>query len=635
MTAPEGGASDDDAARCWLHRRVRRRLRRAGDSDRDVAQKVVMFFVCAAVGGPINLLAGAAVALHPGVAFCLLWELAAVIMWCHRRMSWPFLGFVTAVGSAATVVWDLYGLASLRRYWPVFVLQIDALLVFDGPRWMTQALVVFVIAYLAISEIELNTRAFGLLDLPGSMPPEERRAVMNCEAPPCPRDDPEAIPSALALPVLVFVVDFILTRGFADRARRETEKLDAAVKAAEHIAASLAGFDLDEAASYLTSSDVDLPEKLRTSLSRLVGNLASYRPYLPQSCLPVADESFSDAHGADDVSVGEGAATLWSESGLPSDGSASSTSSSDGLSCTSSTSVCFSHVSRASSQRFEALRSNHLVRREVTVVHLQFHHLPDARDLADFDAYIGEGERLLAAVMGAVGAHRGLIHGFVGGTVSAAFGAGLGSRVYYDSAVKALGMLTTLHAEGLAGDFQGAVITAPAVIGVLGTAKLRRPILLGEGPQMAAHLAAYVALARKEAYVCNTAQYKKTRTLHDMRVIMDRVLLNDVEGDAEAADGCALAVLYELMLDHPHGSGTEWMYELARNASGKWGEYNTAGRQYLLGRGQGEISNELWESVCRAAALGVEWLAGPRARPLRETKVELTDLSSWGTPGYP
>ena len=119
---------------------------------------------------------------------------------------------------------------------------------------LTIGAVVSLIVYLVVIQLEEYLR-FGLFDLNGLAPYEERVCQGGCEKPPCPRSAYMTV-GILLTNLAIFLLDFYFTRGFALQVQREREKIAATVTAAEQVAESLALLDLDAAEVRQHSEDV-------------------------------------------------------------------------------------------------------------------------------------------------------------------------------------------------------------------------------------------------------------------------------------------------------------------------------------------------------------------------------------------
>eukprot|EP01062_Namystynia_karyoxenos_P058454 TRINITY_DN4999_c1_g2_i1.p1 TRINITY_DN4999_c1_g2~~TRINITY_DN4999_c1_g2_i1.p1 ORF type:complete len:743 (+),score=143.18 TRINITY_DN4999_c1_g2_i1:74-2230(+) len=173
--------------------------------------------------------------------------------------------------------------------WPFVVLVMDiALAIGIRLRIQFYALSITVIG-LIILAME-DTFRLGLYDIDGWTQADETllRERISCSDPPCSFRLASSI-VGFCVGLIVLFVDYHATRGFAEGMQMQTGRLIASVNLAEQIADSLARFDLESAQRSLDDHNKALPEVLSRSFSRLLGNLASYRPYLPQSCLATDD----------------------------------------------------------------------------------------------------------------------------------------------------------------------------------------------------------------------------------------------------------------------------------------------------------------------------------------------------------
>eukprot|EP01063_Lacrimia_lanifica_P007411 TRINITY_DN1471_c1_g1_i1.p1 TRINITY_DN1471_c1_g1~~TRINITY_DN1471_c1_g1_i1.p1 ORF type:complete len:807 (+),score=159.68 TRINITY_DN1471_c1_g1_i1:55-2475(+) len=258
---------------------VRDHMREGGGSEREVQHKAVcVLFLAACFVATIPT-----VMVYPSTAAVPVFVLGILAWaWWRREVGEAYLRFVTVGFSLSLCYYDLLGASVGTRQWLLFVILLDVLLVIEAPRYLTKAVVVFVVAWLLLVEVEFSTRAMGLFDLPDSYSYDRRRAICDCEKPPCAQHHGlGAYLGNLAGLYAVFLVDFFLTRGYADKVLAEKKKMAAAVAAAEDIAGSLAGFDLDAAGRRLERSAADLPPELYGHMEGLLENLGSYRPYLP------------------------------------------------------------------------------------------------------------------------------------------------------------------------------------------------------------------------------------------------------------------------------------------------------------------------------------------------------------------
>eukprot|EP00756_Hemistasia_phaeocysticola_P001934 Hpha_TRINITY_DN11336_c0_g1::TRINITY_DN11336_c0_g1_i1::g.62977::m.62977 len=169
---------------------------------------------------------------------------------------------------------------SRPREWMYVVLLLDLLLVCHRYH-VTVIVVCTVLVYLAVERLEAMSR-FGLYDL-GYWGASTEDSACNCPSPPCSIDFVEA-GAGYAPPAIVFVADFVLTRGFATGLRDQLRAVQSSVDVAANIAAALANYDVEGAASAIQSEEA-LPKEMAEPFRMLVANLRSYKAYLPHSCL--------------------------------------------------------------------------------------------------------------------------------------------------------------------------------------------------------------------------------------------------------------------------------------------------------------------------------------------------------------
>ena len=184
--------------------------------------------------------------------------------------------------------------------WVLLILVIDILLVMQVPTAYSTGAVAITLVWLVVMSLEESLR-FGILDLPGLRPqegPGGRREYiikkMDCEMLPCPVDWP---PSNLLLSAAVFLVDFIVTRGFAREVLKEQAAMEKTIEAVQEIASLLAKYDVEGVARMLKMLEEELPEQMYETLHSLEQNLRMYRPYLPAALFEEMEEE--DGEGAD------------------------------------------------------------------------------------------------------------------------------------------------------------------------------------------------------------------------------------------------------------------------------------------------------------------------------------------------
>eukprot|EP01062_Namystynia_karyoxenos_P067706 TRINITY_DN6174_c0_g1_i1.p1 TRINITY_DN6174_c0_g1~~TRINITY_DN6174_c0_g1_i1.p1 ORF type:complete len:702 (+),score=126.46 TRINITY_DN6174_c0_g1_i1:90-2108(+) len=180
--------------------------------------------------------------------------------------------------------WSNAAVPGKVRSWSLTVLVMDALLVVGGSRFVQGICLHGAAVWLMLSAAEDGYR-LGLYNIAHwSRPPEEQlREHLSCGDPPCAVGALTALGS-LALYLAVLYLDYQATRTFAEGMRKETERVRAMVGTAELVSECLARFDLLDAHAVLERDAGGITAELTNSFRRLLSNLASYKPYLPQSC---------------------------------------------------------------------------------------------------------------------------------------------------------------------------------------------------------------------------------------------------------------------------------------------------------------------------------------------------------------
>ena len=188
------------------------------------------------------------------------------------------------VTTAGVLLWDLDARTLSDSRWPVLVLIIDMLLVMEVPARYSLGLVVFVFMWLLVLGLEESFR-FGLFDIPGLAEQEGeygrvyyKELRFSCKKLPCPVNFPAPdMISAMA----VFLIDFIITRGFARQVLKEQASMERTINAVQEIASLLAKYDVEGVARMLAARGSELPEEMYETLQTMEQNLRRYKPYLP------------------------------------------------------------------------------------------------------------------------------------------------------------------------------------------------------------------------------------------------------------------------------------------------------------------------------------------------------------------
>eukprot|EP01062_Namystynia_karyoxenos_P031982 TRINITY_DN23654_c0_g1_i1.p1 TRINITY_DN23654_c0_g1~~TRINITY_DN23654_c0_g1_i1.p1 ORF type:complete len:680 (+),score=186.57 TRINITY_DN23654_c0_g1_i1:102-2141(+) len=160
--------------------------------------------------------------------------------------------------------------------WTLEVLVMDGLIAFTAPPWSAKAMITLVTVYLVCRSM-LDDHGFWV-----EIGDAQEYTDLRCPA------------KAFHLAVMVtfyrvgaFVCDFIITRTFAAAVRSQYEVMKVSQEVTETLAALLSRYEVELAqAAVEDERSESLPPALRESFRQLVANLTSYKPFLPQSCLP-------------------------------------------------------------------------------------------------------------------------------------------------------------------------------------------------------------------------------------------------------------------------------------------------------------------------------------------------------------
>eukprot|EP00756_Hemistasia_phaeocysticola_P042290 Hpha_TRINITY_DN16962_c2_g2::TRINITY_DN16962_c2_g2_i1::g.54152::m.54152 len=197
----------------------------------------------------------------------------------NRGMG-PTMDLYMMTLSAAILSLDWYFSSEARpRAWSMVVLMLDTALVFDRPRPLPVVLLVTIL-WLIVEAFESAARVGIYKAASSTFPP-----VCDCVDPPCASSVVTTVGN-LSIALLVLLLDFHLTRGFATELRLQLRRVNASVEVAAKIAGSLASYDIENAGKAINNRGEDLPEELVKSYLLLLSNLKSYRAYLPEALLP-------------------------------------------------------------------------------------------------------------------------------------------------------------------------------------------------------------------------------------------------------------------------------------------------------------------------------------------------------------
>eukprot|EP01062_Namystynia_karyoxenos_P073193 TRINITY_DN7002_c0_g1_i3.p1 TRINITY_DN7002_c0_g1~~TRINITY_DN7002_c0_g1_i3.p1 ORF type:complete len:682 (+),score=164.47 TRINITY_DN7002_c0_g1_i3:1790-3835(+) len=181
------------------------------------------------------------------------------------------------------------------RYWGFVMILVDGALVAEArplvPLAMIWAITIWLITERAEAVWLYGLYSWGLYDKPND-------GICTCPDPPCALTFGGSLVEFVPI-LFIFLSDFYLTRGFAVGMRQQFDMVQASVAVCGQVASLLARYEVDKAAALVDGQGDSLPPEMRDAFGALLGNLRTYRPYLPQSCLPVPEgDNASESPGA-------------------------------------------------------------------------------------------------------------------------------------------------------------------------------------------------------------------------------------------------------------------------------------------------------------------------------------------------
>ena len=459
---------------------------------------------------------------------------------------------VIAYGGLYTLVMlgsDLTTRAEYMHTWPMIILIVDFFLVMQVPTRYSTGVVVCTLVYLVVVAAE-ETWRFGLLDMPGLVLQEHRRSYTDtlgdCDVLPCKQS--RAVKQLLAA-VVVFVLDFLATRGFARGLLKEQASMTRTIATVQDIASLLAGYDVEKVAELLDEYGGELPEGMTAALRKLEQNLRMYKAYLPQTCLPFGcAEPGSEQDGTD----------------------------SDDLSTVSASGSVTSAGVRRTSIRLQPLL---LSSTKTTLLTLNIkdtlHRLEE--DSARFSDLF---TAVLLKTLQVTDSRRGMVDVFVGDRIHCSFNT---SRQCASHATSALHAASMLMKAGVAASVNVGVATGKVLRGDMGCDVMRRFSMVGtlvrdvHGMERAGRMLGCDVL-------CNRLCFSDTECEHDLRLLPCKV---------EVASGCEAQPVAELVSKEPNNStADEWMYQIGGKKH--WEDYNIVVRGYLRGESRDTDVAKAW-----------------------------------------
>ena len=515
------------------------------------------------------------------------------VVLCRVPLTTPIVVGILYMLTSAMLLRDLNARALSQVQWPLLVLAIDMLLVMQVPTRYSLGLVCLVVIWLVVLAVEESFR-FGLFDM-SWMPPQQgeygrhkhKDDRFSCEKLPCGHPFPSA---ALVPSLAVFVLDFIVTRGFAHEVLKEQASMERTISTVQEIASLLAGYDVEKVAKLLEEHKHELPKGMTVALHALEKNLRLYKAYLPQTCLLVDEAVYEDKKEDCSVTVNSDTSRLshCSSGGMP------------------SPRKCARYITFV----LTSVKATLLTVNIKDTLHLV------EQDSAHFSSFF---TTLLLKTLQATQSHSGMVDVFVGDRVHCSFNT---SRQCANHATSALHTATMLLQDSKPSQVNIGVATGKVLRGDMGCEVMRRFSMVGtlvrdvHGMERAGRILGCDVL-------CNRVCFSEAECEHEMRLIPCKVEVSATSDTPE--------VVAELLPDTAPSMDTsmEWMYQIGKNK--KWENYNTTVRQYL----KGDVSAAAVEDAaqgcpCERSPLNVHpstvkggLLSVSLARPLRDTDTQV------------
>eukprot|EP01062_Namystynia_karyoxenos_P009963 TRINITY_DN13529_c0_g1_i1.p1 TRINITY_DN13529_c0_g1~~TRINITY_DN13529_c0_g1_i1.p1 ORF type:complete len:699 (+),score=129.14 TRINITY_DN13529_c0_g1_i1:66-2099(+) len=232
---------------------------------------------------------------------------AATLIFVRRDFApWQVAGWLLPLGIVA-IAGDWATLGTVDS-WTLEVLIMDGLLAFGAPFGVSRLLLSLTVLWLVLRSLQ-ESYDYGLwspiLAHSGRYEPYM-----------CPRKDPSLGLSAMLFRVSVFVFDYRITRGFATTMMSQYESMKASQSVTEALAVLLSQYQVEEAQAAVEGTEGDqIPPPLREAFRTLLINLQTYKPYLPQHCLPNAASETSGSRLPTDSDEDSALSTIKSTGG--------------------------------------------------------------------------------------------------------------------------------------------------------------------------------------------------------------------------------------------------------------------------------------------------------------------------------
>eukprot|EP01060_Flectonema_neradi_P001396 TRINITY_DN10842_c0_g1_i4.p1 TRINITY_DN10842_c0_g1~~TRINITY_DN10842_c0_g1_i4.p1 ORF type:complete len:595 (+),score=100.57 TRINITY_DN10842_c0_g1_i4:71-1786(+) len=430
--------------------------------------------------------------------------------------------------------------------WPLFVLIVDILLVCQAPSRSSVLVVCWCCLFVLVIGIESSVR-FGLFDIKYQGYGETLlRGLYDCDDLPCPRDFVKTM-NEVCVQWSVLVVDFVCTRGFALAVLQEKNTILASIDTANSIATSLSRFDLEQATTLL--QDADIPQGLSDAFEQILCNLRSYKPYLPQSCIPAV---YSDSESEEEESSQTASEALSEEL--------------EGI------------VSLCLKKKFENVSASLMIVNICNSISV----LQTSHDT--FGSLISD---LVTATSEIIVKHRGTLDLFLGDRVFANFGA-LRVHVSHPRLCTEAAMSIESLSGGLLEPYQKStsrdlsisigLASGNIVCGDLGSEDVMRFSIIGK-MSLLVGVVERVASMKGVPILSESGLYNHVKHTVETRVFLQTVVHDDT-----------VHLLYEIIPSKADTTVVEWMYQLEEAGAGKWDAFNKVAVALLTGTQEPDVS---------------------------------------------
>ena len=491
--------------------------------------------------------------LSANVAMLINMAANGVLLWRWVFSPYPLsqtnLILYIAVMLGTVMIMDVSAVIQHTTIYPLVVAIVDLVLVLRLPDRLSFVIVAGAVGYVIVVSLERGFR-LGIFDIPG-LPTQAARVAWCDEACGCKEEElPCRMSSTMVLTdvsvgVLVFVLDFLATRGFSNQVLKEQNIMQHTIDTVASITKLLAVYDLESVQEQLLYAEGHIPEEMHATLTTMELSLRGFLPYLPLSCL--------GRHDNDDV---------LTVSTLPSADSFSDCSDAE-----MDPKIITAHPIASS------LCTLVVVNVKGTLQSLALGHLEYATQFGD----------ILQHVVHSVGLERGVVDVFVGDRIMCSFNALRQCVGHASSACHA----ATSAAAAYYTELSIGIATGNAYCGDLGCDTMRRFSTVGRTHKEACALER-AACALGYSVVGNQMLFRETQGVNKVRAIPRLVCLQKVGGGG--GGGGEVMEMFEVQPTTRvvvSGSRRSLRGEAAAAAAAAseeatmWQDYNTAVLRYL------------------------------------------------------